>query len=63
MQAERDRFEVGSSTALDVALTQRDLVDSQITEIRARVAYLNACIRLYLAEGSLLERRGLSIGR
>ncbi|MDF7798000.1 TolC family protein [Pontiellaceae bacterium B1224] len=63
LQAEQDRFEVGTSTALDVALTQRDLVDSQIAEIRARVAYLNARVRLYLAEGSLLERRGLSVAR
>jgi outer membrane protein TolC len=63
LQAEQDRFEVGTSTALDVALTQRDLVDSQIAEIRARVAYLNARVRLYLAEGSLLERRGLSVDR
>lgn len=61
LQAERDRFEVGTSTALDVALTQRDLVESRIDEIEARVAYKIARIRLYLAEGSLLERRGLSI--
>lgn len=61
LQAERDRFEVGTGTALDVALAQRDLVESQINEIEARVAYQTARIRLYLAEGSLLERRGLSI--
>lgn len=61
LQAERDRFEVGTSTALDVALAQRDLVGSQIDEIEARVAYQIARINLYLAEGSLLERRGLSI--
>jgi outer membrane protein len=61
VQAERDRFEVGAATALDVALTQRDLVESQISEIEARVAYLIARIRLYLAESSLLERRGLSV--
>lgn len=61
LQAERDRFEVGTSTAMNVALAQRDLVESRINEIEARVAYQNALIRLYLAEGSLLERRGLSI--
>lgn len=60
LQAERDRFEVGTSTALSVALAQRDLVESRINEIEARVAYQIARIRLYLAEGSLLERRGLS---
>lgn len=62
LQAERDRFEVGAATALDVALAQRDLVESQINEIEARVAFLVARIRLYLAEGTLLERRGLLTG-
>lgn len=61
LQAERDRFEVGTSTGLNVALAQRDLVQSQIGEIEARVAYQVSRIRLYLAEGSLLERRGLAI--
>ncbi len=62
LQAERDRFEVGTSTALNVARAQRDLVESQIDEIEARVAYQIARIRLYLAEGSLLDRRGISVG-
>jgi outer membrane protein TolC len=60
-EAEQDRFEVGNSTALEVSRTQRDLVASQIAEIEARVAYQLAKVRLYLAEGSLLERRGLVI--
>lgn len=60
VQAERDRFEVGSSTALDLARAERDLVQSRITEIEARVAYRIARVQLYLAEGSLLERRGLA---
>ncbi|HKL22026.1 MAG TPA: TolC family protein, partial [Tichowtungia sp.] len=60
VQAERDRFEVGSSTALDVALAQRDLVESRIAEIEARVAYQIARTQLYLAEGTLLDRRGLA---
>lgn len=58
-EAEQDRFEVGQSTALEVSRTQRDLVESQIAEIEARVAYQLAKIELYFAEGSLLERRGL----
>jgi outer membrane protein len=62
LQGERDRFEVGSSTALDVALAQRNLVESQISEIEARVAYQIARVRLYLAEGSLLDRRGIVVG-
>ncbi|MCF7848741.1 MAG: TolC family protein [Kiritimatiellales bacterium] len=62
LQGERDRFEVGSATALDVAQAQRDLVESQIAQIKARVAYQIARVRLYLAEGSLLDRRGIVVG-
>ncbi len=58
-EAEQDRFEVGQSTALEVSRTRRDLVESQIAEIGAKVAYQLAKIDLYYAEGSLLERRGL----
>lgn len=60
-EAEQDRFEVGNSTALEVSRAQRDLVASQIGEVEARVAYQLAKIQLYLAEGSLLERRGLVV--
>ena len=60
-QAEQDRFLVGTSTALDVALAQRDLLASQIDEVEARVEFQIAQIELFLAEGTLLERRGLAI--
>lgn len=58
-QAELERFDVGSSTALLVAQAQRDLLVSQIAEVEAIVNYRIALVRLYLAEGSLLERRGI----
>lgn len=59
MVAEKERFDVGASTSLDVALAQRDLLRSQITEIETIVNYRIALVKLYLAEGSLLERRGI----
>lgn len=62
LAAEEDRFEVGSGTSLDVARAQRDLVQSRIAEIQARVAYLIAKVELYRADGSLLERRGIRLG-
>ena len=62
LRAEQERFRVGSSTNLLVAQAQRDLLESQIAEVGAIVAYRVALINLYLAEGSLLERRGISIG-
>ena len=59
LRAEQERFRVGDSTSLLVAQAQRDLVESQIAEIDAIVSYRIALIDLYLAEGTLLSRRGL----
>jgi outer membrane protein len=61
LKAEKERFDVGSSTALQVAQAQRDLLASRISEVEAVVGYRIALIGLYRAEGSLLERRGVSI--
>jgi outer membrane protein TolC len=62
LKAEQERFDVGSSTALLVAQAQRDLLVSRIAEVRAVVNYRIALVKLYLAEGSLLERRGIEVG-
>lgn len=61
LKAEKGRFDVGASTALQVAQTQRDLLVSSLDEVKAIVNYRVALVRLYLAEGSLLERRGVRI--
>ncbi len=61
VRAERERYDVGASTALLVAQAQRDLLQAQINEVQAIVAYRLALIDLYVAEGSLLERRGFVI--
>ncbi len=61
LQAEKERFDVGSSTALLVSQAQRDLLVSRIAEVRAVVNYRIALVKLYLAEGSLLERRGIQL--
>ncbi|MEZ6193180.1 MAG: TolC family protein [Phycisphaerales bacterium] len=58
VRAEQERYGVGSSTALLVAQAQRDLLEAQIAEVEAVVAYRLALIDLYVAEGSLLDRRG-----
>ncbi|MEZ4272349.1 MAG: TolC family protein [Myxococcota bacterium] len=59
--AERERYNVGSSTTLLVAQAQRDLLASQITEVGAVIAYRRALVGLYLAEGTLLSRRGITM--
>jgi len=61
LRVENERFRVGQSTSILVAQAQRDLLESQIAEIDAVVAYRLALIELYLAEGTLLDRRGLSL--
>ena len=57
--AELEKFRVGKSTNLQVALVQRNLTEAQLEEARTRVSYLTALTSLYLSEGSLLERRGI----
>ncbi|MGD2175837.1 MAG: TolC family protein [Candidatus Brocadiaceae bacterium] len=60
LRAEREKFRVGKSTSFLVARAQRDLVESEIAQVEARVNYLKALIDLYRLEGSLLERRGIN---
>jgi len=57
--SEQERFKVGAGTSLLVAQAQRDLLSSQIAEVRAVINYRIALINLFMAEGSLLERRGI----
>lgn len=57
LQAETEKFRVGKSTSILVATAQRDLLQSQITEVNAQTNLLQAYITLYRLEGSLLERR------
>ena len=61
LRAEEERFGVGTSTSLLVAQAQRDLLASRIDEIQAVVEYRLALIDLYLAEGTLLQRRGIDL--
>ena len=60
VRAETEKFKVGKSTSLLVAVAQQALLNSQITEVQAVVSYLNAFVELYRLEGSLLERRGIA---
>lgn len=61
VQGEEERFEVGTTTALQVAEARRDLLASRIQEVESLILYRIALVELYLAEGSLLERRGIRI--
>jgi outer membrane protein TolC len=59
LRAEQAKFRVGRSTSLLVAQAQKDLVNSQVSEVESVTASLQSLVRLYRLEGSLLERRGL----
>ena len=59
LRIETEKIRVGRSTSFLVSQAQRDLLSSQITEIRAVANYLKALVALYRLEGSLLERRGI----
>ena len=61
LQAETEKFRVGRSTSYLVAQAQRDLLSSRLAQARAVAGHLTALIDLYRLEGSLLERRGLSL--
>lgn len=60
LRTETEKFRVGKSTSFLVAQAQRDLLVSQIAEVRAMVSYLTALIELHLQQGALLERRGIT---
>lgn len=61
LRAENEKFKVGRSTTVDVALAQRGLLQAQLDETDARIQLRKAAIRLYQFEGSLLKRRGLGL--
>jgi outer membrane protein TolC len=61
VEAEEERFRVGTSTAFLVARARRDLLAARIAEVESVIGYRRARIRLALAEGSLLERHGVRL--
>jgi outer membrane protein TolC len=60
LRTEQEKFRVGQSTSILVSQAWRDLVESQISEVSAIIQLRKALLDLYLKEGSLLERRGIS---
>lgn len=61
LRVETARFHAGKTTGYFVAQAHRDLLVSEVAEVRALINYIKACNRLYLVEGSLLLHRGLSV--
>ena len=59
LRVEEVKFNVGKTTAFQVAQAQRDLTAARIAEARAAVGYTASIIDLLRADGSLLERNGI----
>ena len=60
LTAENEKYRFGRSSSFSVARAQNDLVDSQFAEVSAATEVMRAYVQLYLLEGSLLDRRGIS---
>ncbi len=61
LRIEHDRYQVGMARNLDVLLIQRLLIEARVADVEARIAYLEALLDLYRADGTLLERRGVAL--
>ena len=60
LQAEQRRLDSGKSTSFIVLQLQRDLTQARNAEILARVDYNLQLSALALAEGTMLERHGVT---
>ena len=61
LKTETAKFNVGKSNSFLVAQAQRDLLSSQISRIQTVINYLKDMIEFYRLEGTLLDRRGITI--
>jgi outer membrane protein len=58
-EAEIEKYRLGTSNAYRAAQTERDAVTSEVSALQARIDYLKGLTQFYLAEGTLLARRGI----
>ncbi len=59
LQAQTEKYQLGIGNAFQVAQAQKDTVSTQISLLQARIEYLKGLTQFYVAEGSLLARRGI----
>ncbi len=59
VEAQTEKYRLGIAGAFQVAQAQRDIVSTQISSLQARIEYLKGLTQFYVAEGSLLARRGI----
>lgn len=61
LKAEEERDAVGRSTPFQLAQSQRDLLASQLDEVRSLLNYMKGLTQFYRLEGTLLARRGIAV--
>jgi outer membrane protein TolC len=61
LRAETEKFRVGKSTAFLVAQAQRDLLQAENDAVTAAAGLLKTLVECYRLEGTLLERRGITL--
>ena len=61
LEAEQKKFENGMSTSFEVLRIQTDLLNAQVSEIRAVLDYNKSLADLERAKGTLLEARGFAL--
>ncbi len=59
LEAEQKKFENGMSTSFEVLTFQNDLLDAELSRIRALVDYVKSITALERVQGTLLDARGL----
>jgi len=59
LRVQQGKLAAGNGTSLDVAIAQRNVLSSQLTEVQAVTGHLKSLVSLYRLEGTLLLRRGL----
>lgn len=63
LRVAKGRNEVGKTSILDLHIVERDYIQAQVDEVTARVRYIQALTHLYAAEGTLPERRGITLDK
>jgi outer membrane protein TolC len=61
LNGERTKYQLGTSSFLNVLIVQRDLVRAQTAEVSALASYIRARVQLDSVTGQTLERYGVSI--
>ena len=61
LRLEAEKFNIGKSNSLLLAVAQRNMLSAQISELKAAVTYRKAVVDLYRLDGTLLEQRGISL--